>query len=189
MPLKRKKENPETQSSAPSEESSPMNSQESPCQGLSQASNEESSLMDENKADPSPTQESSNEEQRYQLHLNTMDQQQPTSIPEELRALFPPDLLKAAYSLVEDYRRMDPFNTNLREFFNLLTEFTIKIKKKKDSHTRTPGRVKVFSLVTGQTCGADEAILKKVKNYRGSPWRRPITGTMTNMQSRKYTES
>ncbi|XP_050924870.1 uncharacterized protein LOC127140919 isoform X5 [Lates calcarifer] len=126
MPLKRKKENPETQSSAPSEESSPMNSQESPCQGLSQASNEESSLMDENKADPSPTQESSNEEQRYQLHLNTMDQQQPTSIPEELRALFPPDLLKAAYSLVEDYRRMDPFNTNLREFFSLLTEFTIK---------------------------------------------------------------
>ncbi|XP_050924868.1 uncharacterized protein LOC127140919 isoform X3 [Lates calcarifer] len=41
------------------------------------------------------------------------------------------------------------------------------VKKKKDSHTRTPGRVKVFSLVTGQTFGADVTILKKVKNYRG----------------------
>ncbi|GLD69038.1 uncharacterized protein AKAME5_002035100 [Lates japonicus] len=41
------------------------------------------------------------------------------------------------------------------------------VKKKRDSHTRTPGQVKVFSLVTGQTCGADEAILKKVKNCRG----------------------
>ncbi|XP_050924986.1 uncharacterized protein LOC108875522 isoform X2 [Lates calcarifer] len=87
-------------------------------------------------------------------------------IPEELQNNFPPGLLKAANSLVEDYTQRT-HNTNLHDFFSLLKDFVITVKKKKDSHTRTPGRVKVFSLVTGQTCGADVTILKKVKNCRG----------------------
>ncbi|GLD72529.1 interferon-induced protein 44-like protein [Lates japonicus] len=54
-------------------------------------------------------------------------------IPEELRALFPSDLLKAK-RLVEDYIQRT-HNTNLHDFFSLLKDFVITVKKKRDSHT------------------------------------------------------